>query len=331
MNDEPAIAPASDKPIPAEPIVATPNGNPNRDSNFGTWLIFLGRKAFVITAIGSAISVILSILRVIPPLPLGWKDSLPIVLPTFQAFVITVLLFFIPAPRQNAKKFPETTAAIIQFYHVWTYLWVSWLALYLVLAAFQISPVSDTSIIHPWQSLITNFFNNISTIFFVMAYVILSERTVLSGGDTKPLPWGKFVAGLIVITGAEFGIAQFEVRMHGSAAQTTMIFEWISGVAAAVSIALFVGRLESKTIDPPRALVVALYFYAAIQVAWASFPNAARLTLVVLNLALVLKSLLFLFVAWLLQSGVLMFYMTRQRKILDTGKEERRAFLAELA
>lgn len=333
MIEESSGKDVGDAPTPSKESTATAaqNNIPNRDSTFGSWLIFLGRKAFVITTIGSIISVVLSVLRVIPPLPSHWKDSLPIIVPSFQAFVITVLLFFIPAPRQHSKKFPETTAAINQFYHVWTYLWVSWLALYLVLTAFQISPDSNTSVVHQWQNLITNFFNNISTIFFLMAYVILSERTVLSGGDTKPLPWGKFIAGLIVITGAEFASAQFELRVHGSIAQASMIFEWVSGVGAAVSIALFVGRLESKTIDPPRGLVVMLYFYAAIQVAWPAFPGATRLTLVVLSLALVLKCLLFLFVAWLLQSGVLMYYMTRQRMLLNTGKEERRVFLAKLA
>lgn len=302
-----------------------------RNSSFGTWLIFLGRKAFAITTIGSIISVALSLLRVIPPLPPHWKDYLPLIVPSFQAIVIAVLLFLIPSPRQHSKNFPETTAAVNQFYHVWTYLWLSWLILYVILAAFKLDPISKTLFIETWQSLIRNFFNNISSVFFLMAYVILSERTVLPGGHTKPLPWGKFIAVLIIVSAAEFAATQLDLQVDGSTILSTQVFQWISGVGAAVAIALFVGRLESKTIDPPRGLVVTLYFYAAIQVAWPNFLIQNKLEVVILSLALILKCLLFLFVAWLLQSGVLMYYMTRQRRLLDVGKAERAVFLKELA
>ena len=307
------------------------NPNVNTDSTFGAWLWILGRKALAITAFGSAISLTLSFLRLIPPLPLGWKESLPVVIPTFQAIIIGLLLFFIPAPCQHQKKHPETTAALIQFYHVWLSLWVSWLVLYIVLAAIRIIPAMDMGLLHAWESLITNFFNNIPTVIFLMAYIILSERTVLPGGTTRPLPWMKLVAALVLVTGAELFSALVEYsRTGGSTAQTATVFQWVSGLAAAVAICLFVGRLESRTIDPPKILIISLYFYAAIQVAWAAFPNGGRLILVVLSLALVLKCLLFLFVAWLLQSCVLLYYMSRQRRLLESGKEERQKFLTGL-
>jgi hypothetical protein len=308
----------------------TTNANVKTDLSFSSWLWILGRKAALITLIGPVLSLVLSILGLIPPLPSGWRASLPIAIPVFQAAVIAILLFFIPPPCQHQQKHPESTVALTQFYHVWIALWVSWLLLYLVLTVIEIGPFKGP--LRPWESLITNFFNNIPSVIFLLAYFILSERTVLPGGTTTPLPWLQLLAVLVIMTGGELVSSVFEfAKTGGSTDQTAMIFRWISGLAAAVAISLFVGRLESKTIDPPRILIVLFYFYAAIQVAWAAFPSGGRLVLVILSFALVLKCLLFLFVAWLLQSCVLLYYMSRQRRILESGTEERRKFLTGLA
>ena len=99
-----------------------------------------------------------------------------------------------------------------------------------------------------------------------------------------------------------------------------------SGVAGAIAMALLVGRLQSKFLGPRLWLLIALYSYTAIQPLFLYLEKNDIWAVVLIDFALILKCLLYLYTAWLFQSGDLLFYFARVRRIYRTVPEQRKAF-----
>jgi hypothetical protein len=108
-----------------------------------------------------------------------------------------------------------------------------------------------------------------------------------------------------------------------------------SGIAGGIAMALYVGRLQSKFLGPSPRLVIALYSYTAIQSLFVFLVegpeamvvsiNAATVTsvaVILINVALILKCLLYLYMAWLFQSGRLLFYFVRVRRTYQRVETE---------
>ncbi len=102
-------------------------------------------------------------------------------------------------------------------------------------------------------------------------------------------------------------------------------FQWMIGGAAAVALALLIGRLDSKLFGTSVTIVVLGYVYAVIQVGYMGFDHVVA-QMVLTLFALVLKVLLFLYVAWILDSGIMVYYMIHARKAIDTRENERNSF-----
>lgn len=306
------------------------------ETSFQSWMVRLGRKAMLISTAGPLVSFAASLVKNAEPLPRVWQIALPVLVPACQAVIISLLIYLLPRPRTDKEDYPVASAACEQFYHCWCFLWVSWLALYVVLAAIELARGVAEIYVEPWESGIANFFNNVPTVFIVAAYLILSESTVKPNGQSQPVPYASLVGTLVIVTGAEMVFTLIELSTIDTIPAfanlaSVRTFRWVSGIAACVAIALLVGRLEGKTIDAPRWVVVLLYLYAAIQVAWAAFSQDSWLMLILLNVALLLKCCLFLFVAWLIQTGMLLYYMEKVRLQVDSGSIERKEFLQHLA
>jgi hypothetical protein len=107
---------------------------------------------------------------------------------------------------------------------------------------------------------------------------------------------------------------------------THQVFELVSGMANGVALALLVGRVDSKFIDSPRAVVAVLYLYAIIQPLW-PFLGAEPYRAILSTMALLLKVLLFLFVTFTVESGLLTWYFVQVRRLIDEGGKTRTAFL----
>jgi len=86
-----------------------------------------------------------------------------------------------------------------------------------------------------------------------------------------------------------------------------------------VSLALVVGRLGSKNIDPGPVPLGLLYFYAVIQPMAAAFPENPAVHLLATTVALPLKVLLWLVCVWAFTTGILAEYVRGIRALLTAG------------
>jgi hypothetical protein len=116
----------------------------------------------------------------------------------------------------------------------------------------------------------------------------------------------------------------------------------VSGIVGAIGMALYMGRLQSKFLGPSSGLVITLYSYTAIQplfIFLVSVPEGKQvfeettvtlIAVLLINVALILKCLLYLYVALLVKSGSLLFYFVKVRRTylnVDRERQEFRKFL----
>ena len=92
----------------------------------------------------------------------------------------------------------------------------------------------------------------------------------------------------------------------------------LSGTLGGLTMALFIGRFQSKFLKSSKGLIAVLYLYTVIQALFIFFGDESLRGEIwaacVILAALVLKALLILYMFWLFQSGRLLFYLVRVRR-----------------
>lgn len=254
-----------------------------------------------------------------------------------HCLVILILLARLPrawvrptALDQGSPALRLAAAAAVDFRRFWGIAWVCWLLLYSGLTAGALlgwlpnEGIPDSA--SRWWVVGLNLLQNGATVALLLAYEVLARPTLeadLTRKQVLPIEaWFAFALLLPLLEAAVLGA--------GASWQLQQWFGWISGFAQGTALALMVGRLDSKYLEPPTLVIALLYVYAAIQGAWPMFQSQPQLMLVLTFLALVLKCLLFLFVAWLVESQVLLFYLERVRQLDQGVAEERREYLARV-
>lgn len=181
-----------------------------------------------------------------------------------------------------------------------------------------------------------NVANNFQTLSLIMLYLVITKSTVDPKQKDSKLPWTAGIGVLVVITMIHL------VMVFGSAWQKHVvispeafewgrkIFMWSSGLFAGIAMALVVGRFNSKNIDPPTWTVTLFYIYALIQVPWGAFEESTVLEPIIVLAALLLKCLLFLFVSWLLETGILFFFVDRVAFLIKNSRKARDDYLKQL-
>jgi hypothetical protein len=192
-----------------------------------------------------------------------------------------------------------------QFEHVWTFLWLFWLLLSLTLVVTSFFQAGDAS---PILQITRTLFSNCNTLTMLFCYEILAKPTTEgSSRFSRPeVDWSRWAAIVIVFT-------FLQGLLIVARPATNEIFDWISGMGAAIAFALFVSRLASRYFEPPTWFLVTMYAYVALQ---PLFPYLVKkgdpLSLALLiDLALLFKCLLYLYMMWLFHSGRLLFYVLR--------------------
>ena len=248
--------------------------------------------------------------------------------------VILLLLARLPRATVEPRIYADASqrlrfglAAARHFRRYWGIAWTFWLFLYvgLLLASLVgwIPTGSSAPIGARWAAAGLNLLQNGATVFLLLAFEVAARPTVRADLSRKQfLPTEAWLAFAVLVSLLEGGSVFLGVSWS-----VQQWFGWLSGFAQGTVLALLVGRLESRYIDPPTSVVALLYLYAAIQGAWPAFQTHESLMMVLTFTALVLKCLLFLFIAWLFESRVMLFYMTRMRELDEELEAERLEFL----
>jgi len=244
--------------------------------------------------------------------------------------VLLLLLLFLPSARIERSQYPRSSRAVGQFVNCWWLTWVFWLALYTLFAVKALlsvwrSPVQTLAM--PITAILENLLSNLPALAIVLCYIVLAAPHSQDRSEPPPLPWARWLAVVLALTVLEI-ILTVVPATSGSA---HVVFRWISAFGSGVAMALLVGRFDSKLIDPPQWLIFLFYVYAVIQAGFAEFPEHPNLAVVLINVALIIKLLLYGFVFWLFDSGVLLFYFERARTMDKYVPGEREQFVRGLA
>lgn len=225
-----------------------------------------------------------------------------------QGLIIVILLVFslppITKPRvrpyvSQGDKFDIARKATISFYVFWLGLLLSWIAFYAVAyySKKEISPVLDRV-------------NGVEAIFLFLAYSEMTVITLGERGKPKFTAWRRILVALAI-----YGIlAAWE---QFSNPQAGPWWNLVSGLTVGVSMALLVGRFESRHIAAPLPITALLFLYASLQATYPMFGKASELEQIVTYTSLPLKILFFLIVDWIYMGGRLFYYMAKAREALE--------------
>lgn len=301
----------------------------------GAWLLS-SRRRRLFSSIGLGLPLLLSVARSVPPVE-DWRWLNP-TLVGLQALTIAVLVILLPHPAVDKMQSPRATVAAEQFSHWWRLLWFFWLAQYLMMFSRELYVAVLPNHLPKWVEAlgrsVLNPVSNLTTIAILISYYILTTKTVrVTEEAIEPmrLPWDKAVAVALLLAVAEVAVRLNEAisprLIQGFPHNFAVMFDWITGIAAGLVIALFVGRIDSRYIGLPSPVIAALFVYSVIQTAWASLDNGPLTRIVVVNLALALKLLLYCVVYWMFKSGMLLYYLERAAGVHERAPAERREFL----
>jgi DNA-binding winged helix-turn-helix (wHTH) protein/heme/copper-type cytochrome/quinol oxidase subunit 4 len=226
--------------------------------------------------------------------------------------------------RSSAWNIASETAkdALERYTKYWQYLLASWLLLYALLTFIgygglnlnNLSAQRDLSQQEIALRIATTTFNNCNTLMIILCFFILNEPIINRSGKRKmkDASWTKGAAFVIVFLVIEISLVAVPTPFQKS--DILKVTSSVSGIAGGIAMALYFGRLQSKFLGPPPWLLITLYSYTAIQPLFMFLAAPEVWAVILLDVALILKCLLYLYMAWLFQSGRLLFYLVRVRR-----------------
>jgi hypothetical protein len=202
----------------------------------------------------------------------------------------------------------------------WRMLLFSWCLLYVTLLVSQGLTSSGGNASPLWRALqvTTTFLNNASTLMFVLCYLVLNRPTVIrvAGRDVDDLPLGRglVLVGALGLLEAALVISFQFAGPPDYASELLFGADLLSGIGGGIAMALFISRLLGASHLLPIIPIV-LYFYVVIQpfyplLNWTfSFgrPVPEHFDLWVMQLAVVLKSVMYIYVTELFKSQRFLF------------------------
>jgi DNA-binding winged helix-turn-helix (wHTH) protein len=267
-----------------------------------------------------------------------------------QALMILVALgydFYLSDARVAKPVDPENHRAFIatqQFRRSWRLLLISWCSLYFaLLLSLRFVPAAGNSPSWEWQALqvLNTSLNNASIFALVWCYLVLNRPTVVAvaGREVEDLSFkrGLILVGALGVLEAIL-VALFESRGRADYAGAVLFgADVLSGVGGGIAMALFVSRLDSRLLSTSGLLPIIpiiLYFYAVIQpfyplLNW-TFPDRAGLPphvdLWILQLAFMLKSVMYIYVTDRFKKRRFLFYMIYARRFYEDVDTKWRRF-----
>jgi hypothetical protein len=162
--------------------------------------------------------------------------------------------------------------------------------------------------------LFTTLFNNASTLLIFLCFNILNKPTKIKSA-TGRVRNRYLYAGMALVSLVSFAEGLLIVYCSSeSRYEILQVWSYGSGFFAGVAMALYFGRLQSVFLGAPRWLVFLLFVYTLIQSLFFFLEERQALAVVLIDFALLMKCLLFLYTVWLFESGRLLFYIVRVRR-----------------
>ena len=220
--------------------------------------------------------------------------------------------------EEFAAEAPILQKRLRQFTSWWSAMLASWVALYFVYAWETWNVRCTDNATNQVASILEAALNIVNTSIIILCYDLLNKepgRQRKNGLFTGPAAIGLALLAVIpLLSGLKIWTTD----------QSLAALTLLTGLYAGVYMALFVARLQSKFLDPAPLLVVLLFSYTAIQPLALYIQTSKEWAWVVLDYALVLKCLLYLYVLWLIQSGDLLFYFREVKRNYDDRVDQRR-------
>lgn len=236
----------------------------------------------------------------------------------------------------DAKQSAINSVKRYLFY--WRALLTAWTLLYLVMIG---KSFGFGGLASDLFSVATTLFNNFNSLAIALCFVVLDQPTIFrKDGSTTNLSRTSrqlAVSGTIAII--FFALVQcgilflkFIGRPVGAVDDLFWALDVTSGLIGGVALALYVGRVQSKFLGPSTWLPIVLYFYVAIQSLYVAIGNdqSPIAGALIIEAALILKCLLFLYVIWLFKSGRFLFYFVRVKTIYERVNPDWKTFFLNL-
>lgn len=280
----------------------------------------------------------------------GNWETLPRQIGFIQALMIFVAIaydvyFSEPLPSDAPDiEIRRARLAVQQLRRFWRLLLVCWSCLYLTLPFSQwFAPVSSAAPVWQWQAIqvVATFLNNASALMLVLCYVVLNRPTVIRVADrdieTVQLKSGLVAIGAVALLEALL-IAMFDrYGFSANYADVLFAFDLMSGVLGGIAMALCISRLDSRLLGTKGLLPIipiVLYLYVVIQPFYPlinrTFPNRLGLTqhfdLWIIQLAFMLKAIMYIYVTDLFRTERFLFYMIHARRIYENVDSEWNGF-----
>ncbi len=276
----------------------------------------------------------------------GNWESLPRQLGFIQALMILVAIgydVYFSDPTTLQQLDTETARARIavhQLRRFWRLLLLCWCCLYVTLPFSQwLAPASAETTSWQWQALqiVTTLLNNSSALMLVLCYVVLNRPTVIRVAnqevDNTSLIPGLAIVGAVALIEVILVVICGRLDASSYSADVLFAFDLLSGIGGGIAMALCISRLDSRLLGTKGSLPVipvVLYLYVVIQPFYPlvnrTFPDRPGLhqhfDLWIIQLAFMLKAVMYIYVTELFKTRRFLFYMIHARRIYENVESE---------
>lgn len=237
-------------------------------------------------------------------------------------------------PPVDLARVKEVSIRAMRHYrNYWMMLWLCWLLLYAVLTFMHL--IEDEKL-RVGLKVGATFVNNGAALMLLYCYLTLSWPESLGVKSDKgegQADWFVWVATLVTLTLIEATLVTLVMAKRMPAGITitaqgiTNFFGWVSGIGSTVVMSFYTRRLASRFMDCPTWVLVLLNVYAALQPGFGLIGHDNPWeTVLLLDFALVLKTLLFLYMTWVFKYGWLLYYFSQIVQFRDSATSKMKTF-----
>lgn len=243
-----------------------------------------------------------------------------------------------PNEWQQAKQ--SANDLLATYLRYWRIFLVTWTLLYLVMIGSFLEQLP--AVARDVIKIAASFTSNINTLAIALCFVVLNQPTAfeqdgaatdLTRACRRLEKYGTLSIVLVLLVQSALILISHTIKPSPAVVtRSVWALDVVSSFVGCVALALYVGRVQSKFLGTSTWLPMALYIYVGLQTMYVAVnaQPAPLGTAVIIEIALVLKCLLFVFVIWLYKSGRFLFYFIGVKKIYEQVNPHWKTFFLNL-